>query len=512
MTETDAEPEYIFQDLLITGCVFSIYSHMGPEPVLYYPLYPGMDYSKKIQGIEESNIARNLNKRTLLQVAVKSVSLLLSDYSFTENLEEDLRNTKILGVLPYPDMESVSLTYFTYYLSKEKGYYLPCTLSLLVQRAPTTFIYDNMGRLKKPIYEFADSLLTFIQENEIYTEMEGLKYYSQIVPQFVEFFEKIKNIQEMPLSPITKKRRIKILFTGLENTGKTSFLLTLNRRFSKLINLKPTDNLMHEPLNFLGTSILKWDIPGKKELREMILKKSEIYLFETDVLYYFIDVQNIRLKESCQFLMNIKKHLDKYDEETPIIFILTKFDQDLINDPQIIENVNKIKANFSNIMGKHPYEFFETSIFSIYTILSAFSYGIRQLSPNQELINHLLGSFIRENRIVSIHLLNESGIVIGANEISDPEFHEVLSRKQIFEITASQFTSIEYHFQKIAEKEDKAKFILSESDLVLLKRFQVEDFIFFLLIYTKYPNEEEKIEKNIPELLSQLKSLLKLYC
>ncbi len=505
---------YLFDDLLINGGVFAIYSFMGPEPIFYYPIPTNLyqDYKKK--RISKTNVSRNLSKRTLLQVAVKSVSLLLSDYSFTENNEEELKKTELFGILPYPDIKSVSLTYFTYYYSKKRNSYMPCTLSLLVKENKRSFLYDNINRLKEPIGKFVSYLKNLIYEKDITSEQSGKEHWDMILPKFIDFFKIIREIQEMPLSPITKKRRVKILFTGLENTGKTSFLLTLNKSFSKLIKLRPTTNPMKEPLNFLGTTIMKWDIPGQKSLRETILKKSDVYLFETDVLYYFIDVQNPRIEQSRQFLVKIKQFLDEYDERTPIIFIITKVDEDIANSKEIRSTIHDIKQTFKEVLGKNPYAFFETSIFSIYTILNAFSFGIRQLSPNHRLINHLLGSYMRENDLISALLVNEDGIVLGGTEIKDPEYNEVLSRKQIFEITASQFTSIAKQFEMYYTEENttKSKYLLSKNDLVLLNQFNVEDFTFFLLSYTKKPEHEKEIQKNIPKLVDKLKNLLELYC
>jgi len=121
---------------------------------------------------------------------------------------------------------------------------------------------------------------------------------------------------------------------------------------------------------------------------------------------------------------------------------------------------------------------------------------------------------MRENDLISALLVNEDGIVLGGTEIKDPEYNEVLSRKQIFEITASQFTSIAKQFEMYYTEENttKSKYLLSKNDLVLLNQFNVEDFTFFLLSYTKKPENEEKIQKKIPKLVDKLKNLLELYC
>ncbi len=58
----------------------------------------------------------------------------------------------------------------------------------------------------------------------------------------------------------------KILFCGLENGGKTSILLMLDKRFSLLPTVKPTIKAKRtfHTNSLLGTSIVRWDLGGQK--------------------------------------------------------------------------------------------------------------------------------------------------------------------------------------------------------------------------------------------------------
>jgi len=257
-----------FDDLLIKGAIFSIYGSMGPEAVFFYPFPNDSTFSFPEM---ENHASNKFEQRNYMQIAVKSISLLLVDYSFEDEKNLLLEDVHIFGVLPYPDLNCIALTYFTYFFSEERKRFIPVSLSLLVHENKRSFIYDSINRLKKPTKDFTQYLIELCIKNKIYSELEGQDYWENVLTKFIDFFGEIQKIQNQPISPITKKRRIKILFTGLESTGKTSFILTVKRKFSGLPTILPSTEPMTEPLNFLGTTIMKWDIPGQKDFRKAII-------------------------------------------------------------------------------------------------------------------------------------------------------------------------------------------------------------------------------------------------
>ncbi len=498
-----------FDDLLVKGAIFSIYGDMGPEAIFFYP-FPN-DSSFSFQEME-NHTASNFEQRNFMQIAVKSISLLLVDYSFEDEKNLHLEDVNIFGVLPYPDINCIALTYFTYFFSEKRKRFIPVSLSLLVHENKRSFVYDSINRLRKPTKEFTKYLIELCKNNNIYSELEGQDYWESVLTNFIDFFGLIQKVQNQPISPITKKRRIKILFTGLESTGKTSFILTIKRKFSGLPTILPSTEPINEPLNFLGTTIMKWDIPGQKDLREAILENSELYLFESDVIYYFIDVINPRIEESLEFLNKVMEKIHEYDSKIPIIFIITKVDEDVASTVEVKDAIAEIKEAHLKIVGEHPYKFFNTSIFSIYSVLNAFSYGLRNLSPNREMIEHLLWGFLARNEFITGLLVNESGLVLAAQQVNVKGPEEILDAKQIFEIAAPQFAILAKQFKDFDEKtSDSIRYQFSEKDIVILKRFSVEDFTFFYIFYTKKSESIKNLEKNFPEFLERIRNLLLLY-
>lgn len=494
---------------IVKCAIFSMYGDMGPEAVFFYPFPNDSSFSFPEM---ENHTATIFEQRNFMQIAVKSISLLLVDYSFEDEKNLRLKDIHIFGILPYPDINCIALTYFTYFFSEKRKRFIPVSLSLLVHENKRSFVYDSINRLRKPTKDFTKYLIELCKNNNIYSELEGQDYWESVLLKFIDFFGEIQKIQNQPISPITKKRRIKILFTGLESTGKTSFILTIKRKFSGLPTILPSTEPISEPLNFLGTTIMKWDIPGKKELREAILENSELYLFESDVIYYFIDVMNPRIEESIEFLTKVMEKIHEYDNKIPIVFIITKVDEDVANNVEIKDSVAKIKEAHLNIIGDHPYRFFSTSIFSIYSVLNAFSFGLRNLSPNREMIEHLLWGFLARNEFITGLLVNENGLVLAAQQVNVKGPDEVLDRKQIFEIAAPQFAILAKQFKDFDGKiSDTIRYQFSEKDIIILKRFMVEDFAFFYIFYTKKPDSIKNLEKNFPEFLERIRNLLLLY-
>jgi GTPase SAR1 family protein len=75
----------------------------------------------------------------------------------------------------------------------------------------------------------------------------------------IDFFMKIKLAENRPYTPVTSKQKIKILFVGLKHSGKSSFLLTINRKHSELTRRDSDSSEIHIA-DMLGTTVIKWDL------------------------------------------------------------------------------------------------------------------------------------------------------------------------------------------------------------------------------------------------------------
>jgi len=207
--------------------------------------------------------------------------------------------------------------------------------------------------------------------------------------------------------------------------------------------------------------------------------------------------------------------------DTPIIFILSKGDKDILSSQEIKENIQFIKSKLIEIIPSEKPEIFVTSIFSIFSILQAFSSGISKLSPNRKLINLILKKFSSRAGISLSLLLNNEGLVLAdffssealksseiqlAEEGSDEE-----KLRNIFEITAPQFTMLYKIFSEFrALKQDEAIFKIADS-VILFKKIIIADYDFFVLFLMDEEIKKERINKLLPDFLYRTSDLLLRY-
>lgn len=549
-------------DSVVRGIVFSVYDKYGPQNLYSFP--PPIEQHqdgfglpreerirKKIERYKEnvgqedstpgisdnadsdtnSAVLQNFTKRDYLQIAIKSVSLLIGEKIFDK--DESLLDMSFFGVLPYPDLDICGQTYFKFYAEEENSAAEPkaCTFSLLVDNNKRSYIYDNIDFLKQVIKETVDRLIVFLIEGRWSPEDPDANVISQIHDIIFDFFMKLKLAEERPFTPVASKRQIKMVFTGLKNSGKTSFLLTINRKYSELVRRDSEESQDVHIANMLGTTIVNWDVGGEDINKSKFKTRSEIYLYDANLIYYFIDGTDVgNLDESKRWFTAILKNLKQMGINIPIIVIISKIDQDLAKRPEIRNYVAQIRSDFSTIALKYMknFRFFETSIFELSSILTAFSNGITTLSPNKDIAQYKLKQYAKLLNASAILLFNENGLVI-SEYCYDPEFdiqHEYALR-YVFETLSPQYIGILKNLemeQNIIGDSDSEK--LYETDLkdiifetkisdeinIILKKINISDFSVYLIMLLKQPApKKEKISEYISKLTNEFKDILQVY-
>lgn len=496
----------IFQSSVIKGMIFSAYDKFGPQPVYKFPLEMDDDELKKLKKDERSF---KFTLRDYVQISIKNLSLLVGDLAFSE--DEEVLKLKMFGILPYPDYNITSLTYFHFINVGDRSRPVASSFSILVDESKRSFLYNNINRIKPIISDF------FIKFDDLV--LEGYKPQEEMEPVFRELLMNIRAIEEKPSTPITSQRKMKILFAGLDDSGKTSFLLSVNRKYSKLIGLKPTLGVEVKSIQALGATIFLWDLGGQKSLREKYLTKSQIYLYEADLLFYFIDIRNKeRYDESFDYLNRILTILERFEQDTSLIFIFSKADPDIKNEEDLQQSARFLKEGLIKILNKKP-EIYKTSIFSIFSILRAFSSGVSKLSINKELINQNLKSFSDNVGIYLTLLLSTEGLVLAdyysrdvlkLTQIKEEEYEQT-QLKNAFEITAPQFATLYKIFSKFKTLEqEEATFTIANSHIVF-RRIEIAEYSMYMLILLDDMSKKEKIDKELPNFLEKTKDLLLRY-
>ncbi len=497
--------EELLQTSIVSGFIFSTYSSLGPAPLYSFPNYFSEKEIKEIRKNGINGTKLSLSYRDVTQISIKNLSLFISDKITSEEKEQ----TKIqyFAILPYPDFKVTSLTYFHFIRSSCSEKPIATSLSILVQEKSRSFLYNNINRIKPIIIEFFEKF-----DKEL---IEKYKEQQEVEHNFKELLSKIIEIEKNPSTQIATHRKLKLIFAGLDDSGKTSFLLSVDRQYSKLIGLKPTTGANIKSIEALGATIFLWDLGGQFKYRKRYIDKAEIYMYEADLLFYFIDIRNkSRFDESIEYLQNLQGVLKKFDQNTPIVYILSKGDPDILNTGEIKENIESIKNELVKLSPTETIEVFVTSIFQTFTILRAFSSGISKLSPNRELLTYNLKKFSLDTKTYLTLLLSIDGLVLAdfysseATNLTEIPKTEVIN---VFEVSAPQLATLFKIFAKFkALQQEEAIFKVANS-IILFKRIEIEENSMFLLFLTDDEKKKKIINKKLPNFLNQTKDLLLRY-
>ncbi|MDX1798565.1 MAG: ADP-ribosylation factor-like protein, partial [Candidatus Lokiarchaeia archaeon] len=332
--------EELFKSSIVKGFIFSVYGELGPTPIYTFPNYVTEKELKELNIDRKNQDNLILTYRDITQISIKNLSLFISDKIIQE--ETDLEKIQYFAILPYPDFNTTSLTYFHFIRIDTKKPPIPTAFSILVEENKRSFLYNNINRIKPVVFKFFDELDKEMSDS--YPPREELKL------KFQDLLSNIIEIEHSPSTPITTHRKMKILFAGLDDSGKTSFLLSVDRKYSRLIGLKPTTGASIKSIEALGATIFLWDLGGQKRFREKYIDKAEIYLYEADLMFYFIDIKNKeRFDESIVYLQNLKDVLKDFNQDTPMVYILSKGDLDLLDTEEIQYNIEFIENKLKEI-------------------------------------------------------------------------------------------------------------------------------------------------------------------
>ncbi len=462
---------------IIKSIVFSLFDDDGPTPKIYWP--------------------ETMDESSRLLIAMKTISLLMGDTVYQNGTSTD--DVNYFGILPFPDLKLNGLTYFFLIFDpKARGNAKAATLTVLIDEDDRVFFYENMKYLRIII----DSASTKIQMAKTLEENEVI--LNDLKGELFDFTNEIKD-------PFSLKRQIKILMTGLDRAGKTSFLHAVKKRYSEIIKTLPTKGVARSEEKIFeeqNSTISVWDLGGQKTYREKFLEQRKVYLYNVDLLFYFIDVQDFsRINESVDLFSKVIASLIELEEFPPIVVCLNKTDPDIKKSKDIRANINTITEKISEISERFFVKIFETSIFDGFSLISAYSYGLSQLSPNRELFENQLKHFAKKINSDAILLLNENGIILS-------NFSRMGISEKVFEISAPHFQTLYKTFKEF--KLLKQDFLISsgitdESKKIIFKRIIVEKYNLYLLMFMEKDLNLDKIEKHLPKFTKNLKILIQTY-
>lgn len=230
----------------------------------------------------------------------------------------------------------------------------------------------------------------------------------------------------------------KILFTGLDNGGKTTIIKILEKEYSQISMLKPTRKAQRKIFDYLGKNISEWDLGGQARYRISYLKEPTKYFDNTSVCIYTIDIQDKnRHEEAISYFEDV---IDIFRELkiTPIIYIFFhKFDPEFTKENKVYVNgrISELKEEIMKIIqDEFKIEFLQTTIFDLWSIISAFSQVLLTLYPQSDLLDKTIEDFANRIQVDGVIILDENSLVIG-QEFKNEDAKNVLASSSPYFLT-----------------------------------------------------------------------------
>ena len=277
-----------------------------------------------------------------------------------------------------------------------------------------------------------------------------------------------KNYQTLTM-PKTQDslKNIKFVIAGLDNAGKTSFLIALRQKYNfhdETKNLNPTVRIEYSSLNFLNRwKINFWDMGGQERYREEYLD-NPVYFSDTTFFYYFIDIQDeSKFQESINYLNELLKIYSDFNFNREIIVCLNKSDPDLRDDKEISNRIKEIKK-LVLINERFKFEFFTTTFYDISTITKVVSYSLNTLIKLND-ITKTLQRIVKKLKCIYAVLYTDSGLIVA------DYYEEALNPNDYLEVITSHINEDLVLIQKLVGQntlfltklshfDDKSEFII----------------------------------------------------
>ncbi len=282
----------------------------------------------------------------------------------------------------------------------------------------------------------------------------------------------------------------KIVFTGLDNGGKSTIILTLQRSLAKLATLAPTKMVERSNFTYLGHHFVAHDLGGQKKYLINYLKQP-VYFAETETVIYVIDAQDtVRYDESLSYFKDMLVEFKSLNINPRIFVFFHKTERILVDgDPEtenelegtMTKRVDELKEKIVKTCkeaGEFKVEFKLTSVFDIWSITSAFSEIMMKIIPRSELLDKALEEFSNTTGLEALLLLDSNSLIIGNHYQTD-------EAKDILRASTPYFLTLLDSWKKVGKRKEMTV-LISEYAFVFIELYkQGESTSLYFLAMTK---------------------------
>ncbi len=171
-----------------------------------------------------------------------------------------------------------------------------------------------------------------------------------------------------------KEKASKIIVMGIDNSGKSSILLSLREdtNLMSYLSLYPTKGIDIQTFGTNESEISCWDFSGQEQYRKSHLKNLNKYLESANKIIFVIDVQDIeRYDLALKYLENVINKLKQENIQIEFSIFLHKYDPNISKQEKFkdiskkinLELINKIESIMPNEIN---YNIFKTTIYTVF--------------------------------------------------------------------------------------------------------------------------------------------------
>jgi len=307
---------------------------------------------------------------------------------------------------------------------------------------------------------------------------------------------------------------MKILLCGLEDAGKTSILLVLDKKFSLLTSVAPTIKAKRtsHTNKLLGISITRWDLGGQKSYRKIYLDNKSKYFTDMQSIFYVIDIQRQdKFDKALIYLKDIINIVvDNHPENFQLLILLHKYDPDIKNKKEMKDNIQFLESNIKSIIKNLKYSLYRTSIYDDSSLLKTFSDGVFSATEKSKLLQSLLRDYMSKTYTSSTLLLDQNCFII-ASRATDEAYQEIceaiaprltnaLEKLEEWDIDTKDITTNIEFPQNTLEQ--------SREGIIFLRKLEINNDRLYLIALCLNKRIQNRSYEYLPILAANLKNLL----
>ncbi|MFX1315878.1 MAG: ADP-ribosylation factor-like protein [Promethearchaeota archaeon] len=307
---------------------------------------------------------------------------------------------------------------------------------------------------------------------------------------------------------------MKIMLCGLEDAGKTSILLVLDKKFSLLTSVAPTIKAKRtsHTNKLLGISITRWDLGGQKSYRKIYLENKSKYFTEMRSIFYVIDIQRKdKFNEALTYFKDIINIISNNPPDNfQLLILFHKYDPDIKNKKEILDNLNFLQKKINSLIKNLNFSIYRTSIYDDSTLLKAFSDGVFSATEKSKLLQSLLRDYMSKTYTSSTLLLDQNCFIIASRATADayqeiceaiaPRLTNALEKLEEWDIdTKDIITNIEFPQNNVED---------SREGIIFLRKLEINNDRLYLIALCLNKRIQKKSYDYLPILAKNLKNLL----